>query len=82
VLKQFPAPGNRPHGVAWDGTLLWVAETSKRTITGYTLDGAVQRVLELGPGPEEGPDPHGMTLYQGELWYCDAATRAVCTIPL
>ena len=82
VLKQFPAPGNRPHGVAWDGTLLWVAETSKRTITGYTLDGVAQRVLEMSPGPEEGPDPHGMTLYQGELWYCDAATRAVCTIPL
>ena len=58
-----------------------MAETSKRSITGYTLDGTAQRVLELTPGPEEGPDPHGMTLFKGELWYCDAATRAMCTFP-
>ena len=82
VLKQFPAPGSRPHGVAWDGTHLWVAETTKRTITAYTLDGAPVRELALTPGPKEGPDPHGMTYYRGNLWYCDAATRAMCTIPL
>ena len=82
VLKRFPAPGSRPHGLAWDGRLLWVAETTKRTITGYTLDGAVQRVLELEPGPAEGPDPHGLTYFRGELWYCDAATRAMCAISL
>jgi hypothetical protein len=80
VLKQFPAPGNRPHGVGWDGTHLWVCETSKRTITAYTLDGTPVRELALGPGPVEGPEPHGMTYWKGELWYCDAATRAVCTI--
>jgi hypothetical protein len=82
VLKQFPAPGDRPHGIAWDGRLLWVAETTKRTITAYTLDGQIQRVLALEPGPEEGPDPHGMTFYRGELWYCDAGTRAMCTVPI
>jgi sugar lactone lactonase YvrE len=82
VLRQFPAPGNRPHGIAWDGRQLWVAETTKRTITAYSLDGQPGRVLELAPGPAEGPEPHGMTYYQGELWYCDAATRAMCTIPI
>lgn len=82
ILKQFPAPGNRPHGVAWDGKHLWVCETSKRTITAYTLDGEVQRVIELAEGPEEGPEPHGMTYYKGELWYCDAATKAMCTIDI
>jgi sugar lactone lactonase YvrE len=82
VLKQFPAPGSRPHGLAWDGRLLWVAETTRRSVTGYTLGGAVERVLELEPGPAEGPDPHGLTYFRGELWYCDAATRAMCTVPL
>jgi streptogramin lyase len=82
VLKEFPAPGKRPHGLAWDGHLLWVAETTLRTITGYTLDGTVERVLQLGPGPAEGPDPHGLTYFQGQLWYCDAATRLMATIPL
>jgi sugar lactone lactonase YvrE len=82
VLKQFPAPGNRPHGLAWDGRLLWVAETTKRSLTAYTLDGQVARVLELAAGPAEGPDPHGLTYHNGELWYCDAATRAMCTVEI
>jgi hypothetical protein len=34
----------------------------------------------MEPGPAEGPDPHGMTYWKGQLWYCDAGTRAVCTI--
>lgn len=82
VLTQFAAPGGRPHGLAWDGRLLWVAETTLRTITGYTLDGRARRVLQLAPGPPEGPDPHGLTYHEGELWYCDAATRLVATIAL
>ncbi len=82
ILKEFPAPGSRPHGLAWDGRHLWVAETGKRTITAYTLDGVLQRVLELQPGPAEGPDPHGLTYYRGELWYCDAATKAMCSIAI
>ena len=92
VLKSFPAPGNRPHGVGWDGNLFWVAETSKRTITAYTLEGQPVRVLELEEGPKEGPAPHGMTYWKGEpnwstgnhgyLVYCDADTRAVCSIEI
>jgi hypothetical protein len=83
ILKQFPAPGNRPHGLAWDGETLWVAETTHRTITGYDLDGNIKRVLHVEDGqPAEGPDPHGMTYYQGELWYCDADTRLVASIAL
>ncbi len=82
ILHQFPAPGNRPHGIAWDGNLLWVAETSHRTFTGYSLDGTAHRVVRLAEGPVEGPEPHGMTYLAGELWYCDANTRAVCTVAL
>lgn len=82
ILRQFPAPGNRPHGLAWDGTTLWCAETTHRTITGYDLEGNVQRVLALEDGPAEGANPHGLTYWQGELWYCDADTRLVGTIPV
>ena len=92
VLSQIPAPGVRPHGIAWDGRHLWVAETTDRTITAYTLDGQPTLVLALEPGPAEGPNPHGLTYYRGEpqpstgtrgeLWYCDADTRAMCTIAI
>lgn len=80
IIQQFAAPGTRPHGLAWDGTLLWVAETNDRTITGYTLTGQIQRILALEAGPAAGPNPHGLTFWQGQLWYCDADTRLVCTI--
>jgi sugar lactone lactonase YvrE len=82
ILRQFPAPGNRPHGLAWDGETLWVAETTDRTITGYDLEGNVRRVLAMGEGPAEAPAPHGLTYHEGELWYCDAETRYVGTIAL
>jgi streptogramin lyase len=80
ILRQFPAPGKRPHGLAWDGDLLWVAETTDRTITGYTLDGTPRRVLAMDFGPAEGPDPHGLTYHKGTFWYCDADTRCVGTL--
>jgi sugar lactone lactonase YvrE len=76
VLRQFPAPGRRPHGLAWDGETLWCAETTLRTITRYTLDGELLEIVHVS----DGPDPHGLTWHSGELWYCDAATRAVCTL--
>ncbi len=82
ILRQFPAPGNRPHGLAWDGETLWVAETTDRTITGYDLEGNVRRILALDEGPADAPAPHGLTYHQGELWYCDAETRFVATITL
>jgi hypothetical protein len=65
-----------------DGKHLGVAETSLRSITAYTLDGEPVRVLQMEEGPVEGPAPHGMTYWKGQLWYCDADTRAVCTIDI
>lgn len=83
ILRQFSAPGDRPHGLAWDGETLWVAETAHRTITGYDLEGNVRRILKVADGdPPEGPDPHGLTYQTGQLWYCDADTRLVATIDL
>ena len=26
-----------------------------------------------------GPEPHGMTIWEGNFWVCDAETRAVST---
>lgn len=78
VLHQIPAPGNRPHGIAWDGDHLWCAETSHRAL--YCLNprnGAIEDGIEI---PAAYPEPHGMSFHDGALWYCDATTRAVCRI--
>ena len=72
----FPvAFGNRPHGLAWadDGTL-WVADTSAGTIS--RLDAETGRVWEV-IRVEAPVEIHGLTIHQGVLWYCDAATCGI-----
>ena len=78
VLHSFPAPGNRPHGIAWHGDDLWCVETNHRAI--YLLstkDGAIRLKYAL---PDDAPEPHGMTLWEGNFYYCDANTSRVCRV--
>jgi streptogramin lyase len=80
VLHTIPAPGDRPHGIGWEGDNLWCVETGHRAI--YLLNpqtGSTIRKLEI---PEPHPEPHGMTIWDGCFWYSDAGTRAVCRVPL
>ena len=101
ILARIPAPGDRPHGMAWaDGYLaggewpaslscagplpapsnsarsepgLWCVETNRHAV--FLLDptsGAVRREVAVA-----GPEPHGMTLFGGMFWLCDASTREV-----
>ena len=78
VIHSIPAPGDRPHGIAWEGRDLWCVETDHRAI--YRLnaaDGAIRERIEV---PEAHPEPHGMTMWDGAFWYCDAGSRAVCRV--
>ena len=80
VRHSFPAPGNRPHGLGWEGDDLWCVETTHRAI--YRMNpksGDILQKVEI-PAPE--PEPHGMTIWDGCFWYCDATTRVVCRMPL
>ncbi|MYC12099.1 MAG: hypothetical protein F4Y39_00080 [Gemmatimonadetes bacterium] len=65
----FRTPGLRNHGLAWQDDKLWVADTSAGTVNLLgTADGRVYDVIRV-----EAPDEvHGMTMYDGVLWYCDA----------
>jgi streptogramin lyase len=74
-VHSFRAPGLRVHGLAWadDGTL-WVADTSAGTISRLDPeDGRVWEVIRV----EAPVEVHGLTIHEGVLWYCDAATRAI-----
>lgn len=80
ILHSFPAPGNRPHGIAWHGDDLWCVETNHRAI--YLMDttnGALKLKLAL---PDDAPEPHGMTVWEGAFWYCDANTRVICRVAI
>jgi hypothetical protein len=79
-IKSFAAPGNRPHGLGWNGEELWCVETNHRAFYCYDYtNGNIRFKLQL---PEGAPEPHGMTIWQGHFWYCDAETQVVCRLPV
>jgi streptogramin lyase len=80
VIRSFPAPGNRPHGLAWHGEEMWLVETNHRAIYCYDYNsGTIRAKLQL---PESAPEPHGMTIWQDDFYYCDAETHVICRLPV
>ena len=78
VAHAIPAPGDRPHGIAWEAGDLWCVETDHRAI--YRLNTADGSILEEIDIPTDYPEPHGMTMWDGTFWYCDAGSRSVCRV--
>jgi outer membrane protein assembly factor BamB len=69
VEKRLPVPGNRPHGLAWDGRYLWHGDANLAAFFKYDTDsGAIVEKIQLGEGD---PVAHGLTIWNGTLWYCD-----------
>jgi streptogramin lyase len=78
IVRSIPAPGVRTHGLAWDNGFLWCVESNGRVI--YKLDpkdGAPVAKIQLA---KEDPEPHGLDISQGVLWYCDAASGWICRL--
>lgn len=78
VLHSIDAPGVRPHGIAWDQGYLWCVESNDRAI--YKMDPKSGELLAKIELHEQDPCPHGMTMRDGVIWYCDASTRWVCRL--
>ena len=57
---------------------MWLADTGARKI--HKLNPENGEVLDEIDVPD--PEVHGMTLHDGEIWFCCAMTRRVCTVPL
>lgn len=70
VLRQIPCRLGRAHGLAWDKGAIWCMFSNDRQI--HKMDARDGTVLEIIQLAETDPDPHGMCLYQGHLYYCDA----------
>ena len=69
VQNRFPTSGNRPHGIGWEGKYLWVADSNLNAFFKHDPDtGAVLEKIQLA---DSDPLPHGMTIWQGSMWYCD-----------
>ncbi len=78
VVYAIPAPGKRPHGLAWDNGFLWCVESNDRAI--YKMDPETGDLLAKIQLTKDDPEPHGLTLRDGVFWYCDASSRWVCRL--
>ena len=77
IVHSIPFRGDRAHGVAWDpyDAAFWCVDSNRRVI--YKLNAYTGDILDAVGCT--GPEPHGMTIWQGDYWVCDAETRAVST---
>jgi hypothetical protein len=70
ILRMVPVQYNRVHGLDWDNGALWVMFSSDYVI--HRIDANTGKVLEMVTLNKDDPDPHGMCLHDGHLYYCDA----------
>ncbi|PWU06953.1 MAG: hypothetical protein C5B51_11125 [Terriglobia bacterium] len=78
VVRSIPAPGVRTHGLAWDNGILWCINSDDRAV--YKLDPHDGKILAKIQLTKEDPEPHGLDMYKGVMWYCDAASSWVCRL--
>ena len=69
VQRKFPTAANRPHGIGWEGKYLWVTDSNCNAFFKHDPEtGAMVEKIQLA---DSDPLPHGMTIHDGWLWYCD-----------
>jgi hypothetical protein len=78
IVRSIPAPGIRTHGLAWDNGLLWCVESNDRAV--YKMDPRDGKLLARIQLTREDPEPHGLDISKGVLWYSDAASGWVCRL--
>jgi DNA-binding beta-propeller fold protein YncE len=62
IEKKFSTSGNRPHGLGWEGKYLWCADSNHYGFFKHDPDSGevVEKIM-----------PHGATIWNKEMWYCD-----------
>jgi sugar lactone lactonase YvrE len=69
VQTMFPTAGNRPHGIGWEGKYLWVTDSNLNAF--HKHDPQTGEIVEKIELADSDPLPHGMTIRNGWMWYCD-----------
>src|SRR5262245_11803261 len=69
VELKFPTVGNRPHGIGWEGKWLWCTDSNLNAF--FKQDPETGEDVEKIQLADNDPLPHGMTIWQGMMWYCD-----------
>ena len=71
VVKKFLVDIDVLHGLARDGDGIWCAERREKIIVKYHVETGEE--MDRITFPRDGPNPHGVSIKDGELWYSDAA---------
>ncbi|MBL8174111.1 MAG: hypothetical protein JNK48_05540 [Bryobacterales bacterium] len=67
--SSFPSAGDRPHGIGWEGDWLWCTDSNLNAFYKHdTKTGKIHECMQLS---DKDPLPHGMTIWNGVVWYCD-----------
>jgi streptogramin lyase len=69
VQTKFSTAGNRPHGIGWEGKYLWVTDSNLNAF--FKHDPEIGEMVEKIQLADTDPLPHGMTIWEGNMWYCD-----------
>ncbi len=70
IMRLIPVPHDTPHGIAWHEKSIWCLSAADRVA--HKLDPDSGRVLEAITLAPTDPDPHGMCIHNGYMYYCDA----------
>ena len=70
-IIAHPFQMQRPHGLAWDSGAMWVVDGSDeaRIVKMDAKTGATLETIQLQAGD---PDPHGLAILDGKMYFCDA----------
>ena len=69
VERVLTTPGPRPHGLAWEGRYLWHNDGDLNAFFKFDVDsGTIVETIQLA---DSDPLSHGLTIWEGTLWYCD-----------
>jgi streptogramin lyase len=75
ILRLVPITGVRAHGIDWENGALWCLFAGDYLVQKLDPDsGRVLDALKLSPASD--PDPHGMCVHDGYMYYCDAGLTA------
>lgn len=75
VLRMRAARGDRAHGIDWDNGAIWCLFAGDHLIQKIDPNsGKVLEIVKLSATAD--PDPHGMCIHEGYMYYCDAGLTA------
>tara|TARA_B100000749_G_scaffold268487_1_gene246329 strand:+ start:157 stop:864 length:708 start_codon:yes stop_codon:yes gene_type:complete len=78
ILHRFSVKYERVHGIALDRNYIWACHVIDRVIVQYDIK--TGDALEEIFIPKSDPEPHGLSIWEGYLYYCDAVSGWICKI--